>query len=214
MRIILFGPPGVGKGTQAKLLSEKLKIPHISTGDILRDAISAGTELGKKAKEIMDDGHLVSDPVMVGIIRDVLKSDRCKNGFILDGFPRTLPQAEALEGILVELNLKINFVIDMEIDPADVVDRLSRRLSCKNCGRIYNIFPGNIPGVGKCQHCGGDLAQRQDDKPETVLNRLRIYAQSTAPVREYYKKAGLLKTINARNGIDSINRTIIELLGK
>jgi adenylate kinase len=212
MRLILLGPPGVGKGTQAKLLSEVLKIPHISTGDILRESVAAGTELGAKAKELIDSGRLVPDDVMIGIIRDVLGTDRCAAGFILDGFPRTVPQAIALKGLLDDLHLSIDRVINMEVDEQEVVRRLGRRLTCKTCGRIYNLAASRSGNRKKCQNCGGELVQREDDKPETVLKRLRIYAESTAPVKDFYEQLGLLRNVSAKGSIEEVKASILALL--
>ncbi|MDI6767185.1 MAG: adenylate kinase [Bacteroidota bacterium] len=207
MRLILFGPPGVGKGTQAKLLSAKLNIPHISTGDMLRDAVAEGTEIGKQAKAVLDAGQLVSDSIMIGIIRDVIKSENCKNGFILDGFPRTIPQAEELSLLLNRLGMEIDFVINMEIEENEIIKRLGKRLSCSKCGNIFNI--DNLPYSTPCPACGGLMYQRDDDKPETVRKRLYVYSQSTAPVKVYYQKLGLLKTINAQNDLQQVHQEIL-----
>jgi adenylate kinase len=182
MRLILFGPPGVGKGTQAKLLSTRMGIPHISTGDMLREAVASGTELGKKAKSVMDAGQLVSDEIMIGIIRDVLLSTKCAKGFILDGFPRTVPQADALAKLLKELSLVLDAVINMEIEEGSVIRRLSSRLTCRSCGRIYNTMIDTLSDATRCPSCGGELYQRDDDKPETIKKRLAVYASSTQPV--------------------------------
>ncbi len=209
MRLILFGPPGVGKGTQAKLLSAKLDIPHISTGDMLRDAVAEGTELGKQAKALIDAGQLVSDSIMINIIRDVLKSERCKNGFILDGFPRTVPQAEGLFHLLHQLGMEIDFVINMEIEENEIIKRLGKRLSCKKCGSIFNIDGDNLSYSSKCPACGGEIYQRDDDKQETVKRRLHIYFQSTAPVKIYYQRLGLLKTVNAQNSLPQVHQEIL-----
>ncbi len=212
MRIILFGPPGVGKGTQAKLLSVKLSIPHISTGDMLREAIAAGTELGRKAKEVMDAGQLVSDDIMIGIIRGVLKSDKCKNGFIFDGFPRTVPQATALTALLEELHIRLDVVVNMKINEEEIIRRLGNRLTCRNCGRIYNLSIDHLADPARCPNCSGELYQRDDDKPETVRKRLQVYATSTAPVKEYYRQLGLLKNVEAAGTIERINKDILALL--
>lgn len=212
MRIILFGPPGVGKGTQAKLLSTKLKIPHISTGDMLRDAVTEGTDLGRKAKSIMDAGQLVSDDIMIGIIREVVKSDRCRDGFILDGFPRTIAQAEALDTLLGDLHMKLDHVITIEVAQDEIVRRLSTRLSCPQCGKIYNFTLDHLTKSSTCPSCGGELHQRDDDKPETVRKRLGVYAQSTLPLQEFYRKAGLLRSIDGKGGIEEIKRNILDLL--
>jgi adenylate kinase len=212
MRLILFGPPGVGKGTQAKLLSAKFLIPQISTGDMLREAVTAGTDLGKKAKAIMDAGQLVSDDIMIGIIRDVLGSPRCARGFILDGFPRTVPQAKALASLLVELNIKLTCVVNMEIDEAEVVRRLSSRLTCKKCGKIYSLDIDKLADPKRCPNCGGELYQRDDDKPETVRKRLRVYADSTAPVKEFYEHSGILKNVNGMGSVEDVNAAILDVL--
>ena len=212
MNIILFGPPGVGKGTQAKLLSAKFHSAHISTGDMLREAAAAGTELGKKAKAVMDLGQLVSDDIMIGIIREVLMSQKCKNGFILDGFPRTVPQAKALTTLLRELHISLDAVINMEISEQEVVHRLGSRLTCTQCGRIYNAHLDALADVTKCPNCGGTLYQRDDDKSETVRKRLRIYAESTAPLKEYFKTSGVLKSINAMGSVEEVNEHILSLL--
>ncbi len=212
MRVILFGPPGVGKGTQAKLLAALYHIPHISTGDMLREAVADGTELGRKAKAVMDAGHLVSDDIMIGIIEHVLRSERCREGFILDGFPRTVPQAEALTSLLRRLGITLNVVVSMEASEEEVIQRLSKRLSCSQCGKIYNLVTDKLENVEVCPTCGGTLLQRDDDKPETVLRRLRVYAQSTAPVKEYYQKSGLMKTINAVGSVEEVTASLRELL--
>jgi adenylate kinase len=210
MRLILFGPPGVGKGTQAKLLSAKLSIPHISTGDVLREAVAAKTELGIKAKTVMDGGQLVSDDIMIGIIRDVLRSEKCKQGFILDGFPRTLPQAEALTALLLELRMKLDGVISMEIDDEEVVRRLSKRLSCGTCGTILNLVLDHLQDTSRCPKCGGELLHRDDDRPETIRKRLTVYAHSTAPVKEYYRRLGLLRTVNGLGSVEEVTSHLLE----
>lgn len=212
MHLILFGPPGVGKGTQAKLLSGVLRAPHVSTGDMLREAVTAGTELGRKAKTVMDAGQLVSDEIMIGIVREVLASEKCSHGFILDGFPRTVPQAQALTVVMKELGKKIDAVISMEIDEQRVIDRLGHRVACRSCGKIYSVGADPIPDPAHCPWCGGDLYQREDDKPDTVRKRLRIYMESTAPVKEFYRKVGLLKSIDASAPVDEVNKKIRRLL--
>ncbi len=212
MRLILFGPPGVGKGTQAKALSAGYGLAHISTGDILREAAAGGTEIGRKAKAIMDAGRLVPDDIMIGIIRDVLTSGKCEQGFILDGFPRTLPQAEALSGLLGELHQELDAVISMEIDENKVVSRLAQRLTCRACGSIFNLALDTIDDPRRCPRCGGELFQREDDRPETVRKRLRVYAESTAPVKEYYEKAGLLRAADASGSVEEVRRRIVRLL--
>ena len=214
MRLILLGPPGVGKGTQAKLLAGVFKISHISTGDILREAVAAETELGTKAKALIDSGRLVPDDIMIAIIRDVLRTDRTAAGFILDGFPRTVPQAIALTGLLEELNLSIDRVVNMEVDEEEVVRRLGKRLTCKTCGRTYNLVTDRLPDPKKCLNCGGELGQREDDKPETVRKRLRIYAESTAPVKDFYAKLGLLENVSAKGSIEEVKTSILALLAR
>ncbi len=199
MRLILFGPPGVGKGTQAQILSQKLNIPHISTGDILREAVKNQTELGLKAKSFMDKGELVPDDVMIGIIKEVLSSERCKNGFILDGFPRTVNQAKALDKMI-----KIDAIIKINAHPEVLIEKISGRRICSNpkCDGNYNIadIHKTIDGIEyilppllpkeymKCDKCGSPLVQREDDKPEVVKERLRIYEEQSKPVLEYYKR--------------------------
>jgi adenylate kinase len=208
MRLILFGPPGVGKGTQAKLLSARLHIPHISTGDMLREAVASDSELGRKAKAVMDAGQLVSDGIMIDIIREILKSPKCAGGFILDGFPRTVPQATALEKLLGELDIRLDAVVNMEIEEDAVVTRLSRRLTCRSCGRIYNTEIDRLAEGGKCPNCGGELYQREDDLPATVKKRLSVYAFSTKPVKEFYRKSGLLRNVQGTGTVEQVNAAI------
>jgi adenylate kinase len=212
MRLILFGPPGAGKGTQAKLLSEQLKIPHISTGEILREAVLKETEIGRKSRAILDAGQLVPDDVMIEIIRDLLESEHCRNGFILDGFPRTVNQAEGLSVLIAQLRMKIDCVINMEITEEEVVRRLKNRLTCKGCGTIYNLNTDNLSDTTVCPRCSGRLYQRDDDKPATIHKRLLVYSQSTAPVKEYYKKLGLLKAVDAKGDVKKVNRYILALI--
>jgi adenylate kinase len=214
MRLILFGPPGVGKGTQAKLLAVRFGIPQISTGDMLREAVAAGTPLGKKAAEVMNAGQLVSDDIMVGIIRDVLGSPKCAKGFILDGFPRTVPQAEALSALLAELGIAIDSVVNMEIEEESVVRRLSSRITCRNCGTIFNLEIDALANPAVCPKCGGELYHRDDDHPETVRKRLAVYLKSTAPVKEYYAGKRLLTNIDAEGSIEEVNRKIVAVLGR
>lgn len=213
MRLILFGPPGVGKGTQAQILSQMFNIPHISTGDILRDAVNNKTELGLKAKLYMDKGELVPDDVMIGIIKEVLSSERCKNGFILDGFPRTIRQAEALEQIFNELNIRLDYVISLEVDDDEIIKRLTNRRVCKNCGAVYNLLIDKIPEDSKCPRCGGELYQRSDDNPEVIKNRLKVYRDSTQIVLDYYAKRGILKKINGLGEINQVTKKILESMG-
>lgn len=214
MIIILLGPPGVGKGTQAKIIAAKLNIIHISTGDMLRDAVASGTELGKKAKIIMDAGNLVPDDIMVGIIREVLQSDKCKKGLILDGFPRTIPQAEALTVLLSELKLKLDAVINLDINQEENIRRLSNRMTCRQCGKIYNLTQDKVGEGMQCPNCSGELYYRDDDRPEVVKQRLEVYEKNTAPLKDYYQKIGLLRTIDASGTIETITKQILSSLGQ
>lgn len=212
MRIIFFGPPGVGKGTQAKLLSSRMQVPQIATGDMLREAVTAGTPLGLQAKEIMHSGKLVPDDVMIGIVREVLGSPRCSRGFILDGFPRTLAQAEALTALLEELGIGLDRVINIMVDEEEIIRRLSRRASCMSCGSIFNLGEIAPDGDGVCPKCGGKLVQRDDDRPETVIKRLSVYRQSTEPVRTYYERQGILVDIQGSGSVKSVHQQILGLL--
>lgn len=212
MRLIMFGPPGVGKGTQAKLLSQKLNIPHISTGDILRESATSGSLLGKKAKEVMDSGQLVPDDIMIGIIEQVLTSPKCKDGFILDGYPRNLAQAAALSKLLNELKVGIDRVINIKLKEEEIVRRLSMRLSCTKCGRIYNIQFDMLADTKECIDCGGALYQRDDDMEETVRKRLKIYNEVTAPVKKYYEKIWLMSEFDGDGDPEMINKEILSSL--
>ncbi len=208
MRLILFGPPGVGKGTQAKLLADDYGIPHISTGDMLRSAVAAGTPLGRKAKTIMEAGHLVPDDIMVALVRDILASPKVKRGFILDGFPRTLEQAKALDAMFRELKIPSYRVVNFEIDDEEIIRRLGNRLVCERDGKIFNLETDNVRRGGTCPECGSRLIQRDDDREETVRERLRVYHQVTAPVIAYYKSAGVVLGIEASESIDIVHREI------
>lgn len=214
MRLLLFGPPGVGKGTQATLLKNKYNIPHISTGDILRQAISEGTELGRRAKQYMDKGELVPDDVMIGMVRDVLNSGNCENGFILDGFPRTVAQAEALDAVFEELHTQLDAVIYFQVDENEIISRLSQRWTCRSCKRIFNEADDSIHRNAACPKCGGELYQRDDDKPEIVKQRLDIYNQSTMPVRNYYEKSGKLIEISGIGEIGEVYNRILAAIEK
>ncbi|MGB2958294.1 MAG: adenylate kinase [Bacteroidota bacterium] len=210
--ILFFGPPGVGKGTQAKMLSARVGVPHISTGDILRSAVAEGTPLGSRAKEIIDAGHLVPDDIMVELVRDVLWKPEAKSGFILDGFPRTLPQAKALTALLADLHINGFVVVELDVDEEELIRRLGNRLVCENDGRIYSMETGGVDGGSPCPDCGGRLVQREDDREETVRKRLRVYHQATAPVLEYYQSLGVLVHVDGRGTAETVHGEITRRL--
>jgi adenylate kinase len=215
MIAILLGPPGAGKGTYSGKLIDIYKVPQISTGDILRANVKEGTELGKKAKGFMDKGALVPDSLIVDLIEDRIKADDCRDGFLLDGFPRTVEQANALEGIFNKKGLKLNRVINIIVERDVLIKRLTGRRMCKVCGGNFNIYtlPPKVDGV--CDKCGGELYQRNDDKPETIENRLNVYEKQTSPLIEYYRKKNALSDIDASKGsIDDIVKMITGVLGK
>lgn len=212
MRLLLFGPPGVGKGTQAKLLSEEFGIPHISTGDLLRAAVVDGTELGRKAKIVMDAGKLVPDDVMIGIVHDVFKSPKAAKGFLLDGFPRTLAQAEALTSLFADLHVANYRVISLDVPDEEIIRRLSSRLMCSNEGEIFNRETDHLAPDSPCPNCGARLIQRDDDKEETIAKRLKVYNSSTAPVLEYFDKRGLVLHIDGTASVETVNKTIKDQL--
>jgi len=208
MRLLFFGPPGVGKGTQAKLLSGILGIPHISTGDMLRNAVAKGTELGRKAKSIMDSGGLVRDDLMVGIVRDEISGAGARDGFILDGFPRTLAQAKTLTALFDDLGIDDFKVINFVVDDEEVVRRLSSRLVCPQDGAIFNGLMDGLSAGQRCPRCGGTLMQREDDREETVRKRLHVYHNTTKPLIEYYQDAGVVVRLN---GVGRIEDVLVEL---
>ncbi|BAT72201.1 adenylate kinase [Thermosulfidibacter takaii ABI70S6] len=214
MNIIMLGPPGAGKGTQAKMLVEKFGIPQISTGDMLRAAVAEGTELGKKAKEYMDKGQLVPDEVVIGIVEERLKKSDCEKGFILDGFPRTVPQAEALDKILEKMGKKIDYVINIVVPDVEILKRLTGRRTCKQCGAMYHVIYNPPKQEGVCDKCGGELYQRDDDKEETIKNRLKVYNEQTAPLIEYYKAKGVLVDIDGTKSINEIFEDILRVLNR
>lgn len=214
MNLILLGAPGAGKGTQAKRIVEKYGIPQISTGDMLREAVAKGTELGKKAKEYMDQGKLVPDDIVIGIVRERLQQPDCKKGFILDGFPRTLAQAEALEGMLRELGRKIDAVINVAVPEEEVVKRIVNRRTCRKCGAVYHLIYAPPKVNGKCDKCGGELYQRDDDKEETVRERFRVYRKNTEPLIEFYRKKGILYDVDGTKDIDGVWKEIEGILEK
>lgn len=213
MRIILLGPPGAGKGTQAAGIVEKHNIPHISTGDIFRKNIKEGTELGNKAKSYMDQGMLVPDELTVGLVKDRLLQDDCKDGFLLDGFPRNTFQAEALDKFLDEINSPLNNVINIEVDKNLLVTRAIGRRICKQCSATYHVEfnPPKVAGV--CDVCGGELYQRADDNEETVSKRIQVYLDETKPLIEYYSNKGIISTIEGEQSIDKVFEDIIAALG-
>lgn len=213
MKIILMGPPGAGKGTQAEKLVELYQIPHISTGDMFRKAQKEGTELGLKAKSYMDQGQLVPDEVTVGIVKERLAEDDCKDGFLLDGFPRTVQQADALDGILVELGMALDRVVNIEVDKAFLVDRLTGRRVCRTCGATFHVTNKAPKVEGVCDKCGGELYQRNDDKVETVSNRLDVYAAQTAPLIEYYQSKGIMSSIDGSKSMEDVLADIRTALG-
>ena len=213
MKIILMGPPGAGKGTQAEKLVELYQIPHISTGDMFRKAQKEGTELGLKAKSYMDQGQLVPDEVTVGIVKERLAEDDCKGGFLLDGFPRTVQQADALDGILVELGMALDRVVNIEVDKAFLVDRLTGRRVCRSCGATFHVTNKAPKVEGVCDKCGGELYQRNDDKVETVSNRLDVYAAQTAPLIEYYQSKGIMSSIDGSKSMEDVLADMRTALG-
>jgi adenylate kinase len=213
MILALFGPPGSGKGTQAKRLIEKLGIPQLSTGDMLREAIKAGNAVGKKVDEIMSKGNLVPDDIMIALIQDRIQQADCKKGFMLDGFPRTVAQAEALEKMLSGFNRKMDHVISFRVDTEELVSRLSGRLVCSQCGTSFHEINKPPKLLGKCDVCGGKLIKREDDKPEVVRTRLKNFTNSTAPVEAYYSKKGLLSEIDAMGSETEVFKRILEVVG-
>ena len=213
MRLVIFGPPGAGKGTQAKMLSEKLGVPHIATGDIFREAVKAGTELGRLAKQYMDRGELVPDEVVIGIVEERLRRPDCSKGFILDGFPRTIKQAEVLDEMLQKMGVKLDAVVNLEVSEDEVVKRISLRRTCRNCGAIYHLITNPPKKEGVCDKCGGELYQRDDDREETVRSRLRVYRQQTEPLLKFYEQRGLLKNVDGEKPIEEVFKEVLAALG-
>ena len=207
MKIIMLGAPGAGKGTQAKQIADKYSIPHISTGDIFRANLKAGTELGKKAKEYMDQGLLVPDELTCDLVMDRIAQDDCKNGFVLDGFPRTIPQAEALDAALTKINQKMDYAIDVDVPDDNIINRMSGRRACLNCGATYHIV--SIPTKQE----GNQVVLRDDDQPETVKKRLNVYHEQTQPLIDYYQKQGILKSVDGTQPMESVFGAIVEILG-
>lgn len=213
MKIIMLGAPGAGKGTQAKKIAEVCSIPHISTGDIFRANIKNGTELGAKAKEYMDKGLLVPDELVCDLVVDRIQQDDCENGFILDGFPRTIPQAEALTNALKAIGQSMDYAIDVDVPDENIINRMSGRRACVGCGATYHIVfnPTKVEGV--CDTCGEKLILRDDDKPETVKNRLQVYHDQTQPLIEYYSQAGILVTVDGTKNMEEVFADILKVLG-
>jgi len=212
MNLIMLGPPGAGKGTQAAMLAERLGIPHVASGDLFREALQAETELGLMAKSYMDRGELVPDEVTIAMIRERLLKADCGNGIILDGFPRTIEQAEALKELLAEQGKMIDAALFIDASEDELVRRLSSRWTCRNCQAIYNLISNPPKEEGKCDVCGGELCQRSDDAPQTVRNRIRIYWEQTSPLTNYYRDEGLLITIQSEGGIERVQEKILEAL--
>ena len=212
MKIIMLGAPGAGKGTQAKKIAAKYNIPHISTGDIFRANIKNGTEPGKKAKTYMDQGLLVPDELVVDLVVDRVNQDDCANGYVLDGFPRTIPQAEALTEALKKLGQKMDYAIDVDVPDENIVNRMSGRRACVGCGATYHLVYAPTKQEGICDTCGKELILRDDDKPETVQKRLNVYHEQTQPLIDYYTKEGILHKVDGTIDIDEVFGQIVKLL--
>lgn len=213
MKIIMLGAPGAGKGTQAKKIAEKYAIPHISTGDIFRANIKNGTELGQKAKQYMDKGELVPDELTCDLVMDRIQQDDCKNGFVLDGFPRTIPQAEALDAALGKIGEKMDFAVDVDVPDENIVKRMGGRRACLSCGATYHIVYNPTKVEGICDACGAKTVLRDDDKPETVQNRLKVYHDQTQPLIDYYAKQDILKSVDGTQPMDDVFNAIVGILG-
>ena len=213
MKIIMLGAPGAGKGTQAKMIAEKYMVPHISTGDIFRANIKEGTELGKQAKEYMDKGQLVPDSLTVNLLLDRVAKDDCKNGYVLDGFPRTIPQAEVLDEALSKLGENIDYAIDVDVPDENIINRMSGRRACVTCGATYHLkhIPPTKEGI--CDKCGSELILRDDDKPETVKKRLDVYHEQTQPLIDYYTNKGILKQVDGTKDMLEVFGDIVSILG-
>ena len=214
MKIIMLGAPGAGKGTQAKMLAEKYSIPHISTGDIFRANIKNGTELGKKAKSYMDAGNLVPDELVVDLVVDRIGQDDCAKGYILDGFPRTIPQAQALTEALNKVGDKVDYAIDIEVPDENIITRMGGRRACVSCGATYHIKYNPTKVENVCDACNGELIVRDDDKPETVKHRLDTYHEETQPLIDYYNEQGILKEIDGTVDMDVVFNNIVDILGE
>ena len=213
MKIIMLGAPGAGKGTQAKMIAEKYGIPHISTGDIFRANIKNGTELGAKAKTYMDQGLLVPDELVCDLVVDRVQQDDCKKGYILDGFPRTIPQAESLDAALSRLGEAVDYAINVEVPDENIVKRMGGRRACVGCGATYHLVYAAPKKEGICDNCGAELILRDDDKPETVQKRLGVYHEQTQPLIDYYTKKGILKEVDGTMDMGDVFKAIVEILG-
>lgn len=213
MKIIMLGAPGAGKGTQAKKIAEKYQIPHISTGDIFRANIKGGTELGMKAKSFMDQGMLVPDDITIGMLMDRIKDADCAGGYVLDGFPRTIPQAESLTRALTALSETIDYAVNVDVPDASIVSRMSGRRACLSCGATYHTEFNPPKTADVCDVCSEPLVLRDDDRPETVQKRLSVYHDQTQPLIEYYQKAGVLKEVDGTQNMDDVFRNITDILG-
>ena len=213
MKIIMLGAPGAGKGTQAKMIAEKYGIPHVSTGDIFRANIKNGTELGKKAKTYMDQGLLVPDELVCDLVVDRIQQDDCKKGYILDGFPRTIPQAESLDKALQAIGEKMDYAIDVEVPDENIVKRMGGRRACVGCGATYHLVYAPTKKEGICDVCGGELILRDDDKPETVQKRLGVYHEQTQPLIDYYKNQGILREVDGSVDMEDVFKEILNILG-
>ena len=213
MKIIMLGAPGAGKGTQAKMIAEKYSIPHISTGDIFRANIKNGTELGKKAKSFIDKGQLVPDELTLDLTMDRFKEDDCKNGYVLDGFPRTIPQAESLTEALKKNGEAIDFAVNVDVPDENIINRMSGRRACLNCGATYHIVYNAPKTENVCDTCGQELVLRDDDKPETVKKRLDVYHDQTQPLIDYYKNEGVLAEVDGTLDMEDVFQAIVKILG-
>lgn len=214
MKIIMLGAPGAGKGTQAKKIADRYQIPHISTGDIFRANIKNGTELGKKAKSYMDAGNLVPDSLTLDLVMDRIAQEDCKNGYVFDGFPRTIPQAEALKEALAKIGQTIDYAVDIEVPDENIVNRMGGRRACVACGATYHIQFAAPKTEGVCDRCGGALTLRDDDKPETVLKRLNVYHDQTQPLIDFYNNEGCLVTVDGTKEVDEVLQSILQILGE
>lgn len=214
MNIILLGPPGAGKGTQAEMIKANYPILHISTGDMFREAVGNKTAMGLEAKKYMDAGQLVPDEVTIGVVEERLSQPDCSNGFLLDGFPRTIPQAEALDKVMAGLGKSVDLALEITVPDSIIVERMTGRVSCNQCKAVYNTYFNPPAKAGICDKCGGELVQRSDDKEETVKNRLKVYAEKTQPLLDYYAKAGKLESLDGNRDPQAVFKDVQSLLGK